>query len=157
MTRYKNSIPFFNGKYVYFKKFFLPLTIIDWNNLDSNIGNSVRLTSFKKCISVFIRPSVNSAFHCHSPKGLKLFTRLSLRISHRRYHKFRYIFQETLNPIGNCGTAEVTISYLLKCPNFSNERLELLKKLQSIDDNIIRKNDSNIQICFSLVNTHLMI
>ena len=30
------------------------------------------------------------------------------------------------------------------CPNFSNERLTLFNKLQSIDENILSKDDSNI-------------
>ena len=33
---------------------------------------------------------------------------------------------------------------LLHCPDFSNERLTLFNKLQSIDENILRKNDSKI-------------
>ena len=50
----------------------------------------------------------------------------------------------TLTPICNCGTAEGTIDYLLHFPNFSNERLTFFNKFQSIDDNILSKNDSNI-------------
>ena len=45
----------------------------------------------------FIRPSSNSNFNCHSPKGIKLTTGLSLDLSNLREHKFRYNFQDTLN------------------------------------------------------------
>ena len=87
----------------------------------------------------FTRPFANSTFHCHCPDGLKLITRLRLGLSHPRFHKFKHKFQDTLNPICSCGTVETTIHSLLHCPNFSNERLTLFNKLQSIDEN--SKND----------------
>ena len=144
MTRYKKSIPLLNVKRDYFKNSFFPSTVIEWNNLDSNITNSENLTLFKKRILAFIRPSTNSTFHCLNPNGLKLITRLRLGLSHLRFHKFKHSFQDTLNPICNCGTVETTIHYLLLCPNLSNERLTLFNKLQSIDENILSKDDPNI-------------
>ena len=129
MTRHKNSISLFNVTYNYFKNFFFPSFIIEWNNLDSNIRNSESLALFKRRILAFIRPSVNSNFHCHNPNGLKLITRLRLGLSHLRFHEFKRSFQDTLNPICNCGTVETTIQYLLDCPNFSNKRLILFSKL----------------------------
>ena len=93
----------------------------------------------------FIKPSTNNTFHCHSPDGLKLITRLRLGLlSHIWLHKFKHNFQDTLNPICNYGTVETTIHYLLHCPNLSNERLALFNKLQSIDENILSRDDSNI-------------
>ena len=93
--------------------------MIEWNNLDSNIRNSENLAPFKKRILAFIRPSANSTFHCLKPNGLKLITRLRLGLSHLHFHKFKHSFQDTLNPICNCGTFETTIHYLLLCPNSS--------------------------------------
>ena len=133
MTRNKNSIPLFNVKHDYFKNSFFPSTIIEWNNLDSNIRNSESLVIFKKHILAFIRPSANNTLHCHCPDGLKLITRLRLGLSLLRFHKFKHSFQDTLNPTCCCGTVKTTIHYLLHCPNFSNERLTLFNKLQSID------------------------
>ena len=135
MTGYNKSIPLFNVKHNYFKNYFFPSAIIEWNNLDSNIRNSENLALFKKHILAFIRPSANSTFHCLNPNGLKLITRLRLGLSHLRFHKFKHSFQDTLNPICNCGTVEATTHYLLPCPSFSNERLTLFNKLQSIDEN----------------------
>ena len=83
-----------------------------------------------------------STFHCHSLDGLKPITRLGL--SHLRFHKFKHSFQDILNPICSCGTVETTIHYLLDCHNFLNERLTLFKKLQSIAENILNKDDPNI-------------
>ena len=144
MTRYNKSIPLLNVKLDYFKNSFFPFPIIEWNNLDSNTRNSENLALFKKCILAFIRPSANSTFHCLSPNGLKIITRLRLVLNHLCFHKIKHSFQDTLNPICNCGTVETTIHYLLLCPNFSNEKLTLFHKLQSIDENILSKDDSNI-------------
>ena len=94
----------------------------------------------------FIRPSINSTFHCHCPDGLKLITRLRLGLSHLQFHKFKHNFQDTLNPICSCGTVETNIHYLLHCPIFSHEKLTPFNKLQSIDQNILSKGDSNISI-----------
>ena len=129
MTKHKNSIPFFNVKHDYFKKIFLPSTVIEWNKLYSNTKNSESLALFKKRILVFIRLLASSTFQCHNPKGSKLITRLQLGLSHIRFHKFKYSFQDTLNPICNCGTVEITVHYFLHCPNFSNERLTFFNKL----------------------------
>ena len=121
MTRCKKSIPLLNVKHDYFKNSFFPSTIIEWNNLDSNIRNSENLALFKKRILVFIRPSANSTFHCPSPNGLKLIIRLRLGLRHLRFDKFKHSFQDTRNPICNCGSVETTFHYLLLCPNFSNK------------------------------------
>ena len=144
MTRHKNSIPLFNVKHDYFKNSFFPSTIIEWNNLDSNIRNSESLVIFKKHILAFIRPATNSAFHCDSPDGLKLITTFRLGLSHLQFHKLEHNFQDTLNPICSCGTVKTTIHYLLHCLNFLNERITLFIKLKSIDENFLSKDDSNI-------------
>ena len=81
MTRNKNSIPLFNAKHGYFENSFFPSTIIEWNNLDSNIRNSESLAISKKRILAFIRPSTNVTFHWHGPDDLKLITWLRLRPS----------------------------------------------------------------------------
>ena len=81
--------------------------------------NSKTFSAFKKSILKFIRRSSNSIVNCHSPKGIKLITRLRLGLSHFREHKFRHNFQDTLNPICSCGDdIESTIHYLLHCPNY---------------------------------------
>ena len=62
-------------------------------------------------------------------------------LGHLRLHEIKHSFQNTLNPICNCGTMETTIHYLFHCPKFSNERLAVFN---SIDENIVSKNSSNI-------------
>ena len=53
---------------------------------------------------------------CTNPKGIQSLTRLILGLSHFREHKFKHNFQETLNPIFNCGEdIETSSHYLLHC------------------------------------------
>ena len=144
-TRTNNKIPLFSGEHNFFINSFFPSTVIEWNNLDLKIRNSKTFSAFKKSILKFIRPSSNSIFNCHSPKEIKLITRLRLVLSHLREHKFQHNFQDILNPICSCGDAiKTTVHYLLHCPNFLDERMTLLDNLQSIGENIHNKNDSQI-------------
>ena len=90
-----------------------------------------------------LRPSPNSIFNCHNPKGLKLLIRLRLGISHLRDHKFKRSFQDSLSPICNCGNdVETTTHYLLHSPLFSDERLILINNIRDIDNNILNLNNS---------------
>ena len=79
----------------YIQNPFFPLTIIEWNNIDSNIRNSE--SPMLLYFYTFIRPSANNTFH-----SLKLITRLRLGSSHLRFHKFKHSSQDVLNPICNC-------------------------------------------------------
>ena len=143
--RTNGKIPLFSGKHNFFINSFFPSTVIEWNNLDLKIRYSKTFTASKKNILKFIRPSSNSIFNCHSPKGIKLITRLRLGLSHLCEHKFRHNFQDTLNPICSCGDdIETTIHYLLHCPDYLDERRTLLDNLQSTGENIHDKNDSQI-------------
>ena len=85
-TRTDNNIPLFSGRNNFFRNYFFPSTSIEWNNLDLKIRNSKTFSTFKKSILEFIRPSSNSIFNCHSPRGIKLITKLWL--DHLREHKF---------------------------------------------------------------------
>ena len=131
------------------------LTLIEWNNLDSNIRNSESLAFFKKRILAFINPCANGTFHCDSPDSLKLITSLRLGLSHLLIHKFKHSFQDTCSPIWKCGTVEITIYYPLHCLNFSNEKLTLFRKLQKALMRIFQvRRTPKFQKCFSLGITH---
>ena len=105
---------------ILFKKtLFIPSTIIEWNNFDHNITNSSSFNIFKKSILKFIRPSGNSGFDCHNPKGIKFITRLRLGLSHLRQTKFKHSFQDSLNPFCRCDLdIESTARLLLHCPTY---------------------------------------
>ena len=117
---------------------------MEWNESDWKIKNSESIVTFKKRILSFIRPSANSTFNCHNPRGIKLLSRLRLGLSHLREHKFKHSFQDSLNPFCSCGKGEVEISshYLLHCCNYSEERLALLNTLRNINMFILQVSDS---------------
>ena len=57
----------------------------------------------------------NSVFGAYDIYGVKLLTRLGLRFSHLNEHKFRHNFNDTINPMCNCGAATEATIHLLLC------------------------------------------
>ena len=92
-TRNIDNIPQFNVRHTFFRNSYFPSIVTEWNNLDKSIRNSESFSIFKKNILKFIRPSPNSIFNCHDPKGVQLLTRLRLGSSHLRDHKFKTVFK----------------------------------------------------------------
>ena len=144
-TRNTNNIPLFKVKHNFFRNSFFPSAVMEWNKLDLSIRNSESLNFFKKTLLNFIRPSGSTVFNRHNPKGVNLLTWLRLGLSHLREHKFKYSFQDSLNPICSCGNdIETSAHYLLHCPNFSNERSTFLNIIGSIDRNILTRSDPTV-------------
>ena len=132
-----------------FKNSFSPSTIIEWNNLDPNLRNSDTYGTFKNAILNFIRPSLNSVFHCHNPQGIKFLTRLGLDLSHLLEHEFKHRIQDSLNPFCKCGAkVESTSHFLLHCPIYNNDRSSLLSTILStiwnIDCKLLEITDSSL-------------
>ena len=64
-----------------------------------------------------MRPAPNSIYNCRNPKGVKPIGRLRLGLSHLREHKSKYNFQDSINPLCNCGhDIESKTYFLLHCP-----------------------------------------
>ena len=77
------------------------------------------------------------------------FTRLRLELSHLRKHKFKYNFQNCLNPLCSCGSSnELTSHFLLHCPIFNDKRHTLLSTLNTIDCKILEWSDSYLTQTF---------
>ena len=74
----------------------IPSPKIEWNKLNQNIHNSESLNIFKKTLLKLIRPSGNTNFNCHNPKGVRLLTSLRLGLSYLHKHKFKHRFQNSL-------------------------------------------------------------
>ena len=112
------------------------------------------MSLFKTNILKFIRPSPNSVYNCHNPKGLKFITRLRLGLSHLREHKFKHNFQDTINPLCICGLdLESTEHFLLHCPQFVNERCTLLNTIGNINYKLLENTDSNLTQTLLFGNT----
>ena len=67
--------------------------------------------------------------------------KLRVVLTHLQSHKSKHIFEIHYILFA---TVETTIHYLLHCANFWNEKLTLFNKRQSIDENILSKDGSNI-------------
>ena len=66
-------------------------------------------------------------------------------LSHFRKHKFKHSFQDTLNPICNCGEdIETSSHYLLHCPDYLQERMTLLNTVSCIAPNIFDFNNDQL-------------
>ena len=96
-TRNIHNIPLVNTKHNFFKNSLIPSTLIEWNKLDPHLRKSENFLNFRSNILKFIRPSPNSVYNCHNPRGISLVTRLRLGLSHLREHNFKHDFQNTLN------------------------------------------------------------
>ena len=157
-TRYTKNVPSFKVRHDFFENSFFPSTAIEWNKIDKNIRKSESLNIFKKTILKFIRPSQNRVYNCHNPKGMKLLTRLRVGLSHLREHKFKHSFQDTLNPICNCGEdIEFTSHYLFHCPDYLEERKILLNTISCIVPNIFDLNNGQLTKSFCMVKKILII
>ena len=128
---------------------FFPLATTEWNKLDLNIRNSASLNTFKKKLLNFIRPCVNSIFDIHNLLGIKILTRLRLGLIHLHEHKFRHCFQETLNPLCECGKdIESTMHFFLHCTNFLIPRQTFFQKIRNIDDSILSQSEMHLTQIF---------
>ena len=113
----------FNIRHNFYKNSFFTLLIIEWNNLDPKICNSENFSIFKNNILKFIRPKPEILFNCCNLKGIRLITRLRLELSHLREHKFKYNFQNCLNPLCSCGSSiKSTSHFLLHCAIFRDKK-----------------------------------
>ena len=94
-----------------FKKSFFPYCINEWNNLKADIMNAKSISIFKKLI--VSKKDGNSSFFVYDSLGEKLLTRLRLKFSHLKEHKFRHGFADTINPMCACGADVETTAHFL--------------------------------------------
>ena len=140
-----NQIPFFNVKTNFFKNFFFPAVITEWNKLDISIRNSSSCHIFKNLILKFIRPEPHRISSTQNFEGLKLLTRMRLDLSHLALHKFKHNFQDCLNLICSCGQEiETTSHFLLHCLNYRCARKTFFEKINLIDSNILQQSNLSI-------------
>ena len=124
------------------------------NKLDPSLGRCDSYNLFKSNILKFIRPSSNSFFDCHNPIGIKYITQIRIGLSRLREHKLKHSFQDTLNPIYNCGNdVESAIYFFLHYPLCSNERRTFLNSLVNIDHTLLDNIDFSLTQILLFGNT----
>ena len=146
--------PLLRQSIIFFKNSFFPSVIIEWNNLDSSLRNSNSISGFKEKILNFIRPSPDSFFDIHNPKGIKPTTRLRLGLSDLREYKLKHSFQDTINPLCYCGQdIESATHFFLHCPFFINERHTLRNAIRSLDSKLLDCTDYDLTQTLLFGNT----
>ena len=144
-TRNECKITNINTRIDIYRNSFLPSSIRAWNELSNNITDATSYEIFKNALLKFIRPNPNSIYGIHDPKGLKNITRLRLGLSHLREHKFKHNFQNTINPICDCGLdIETTAHFLLRCQIYDHSRSTLFAKLRLLDHSILDLNTDKL-------------
>ena len=108
-----------------------------------NLQSPASLGVVKTNLLKFIRPSPNSAFNWQACRNQIPLTRLRLGLTHLREHKFKYSFQDTLNPFRLCCLdVDTNTHFFLSRPLFSNQRCNLLSTVNDIDSSLTNANDS---------------
>ena len=129
----------------YYANSFFPYCTDKWNSLDPAIKDIKTLPLFKKALLEFIRPSAAHVFDVIDHSGLKLLTRVRLKLSHLNEHKFRHNFRDTLNPLCSCSLEpETSNHFLLHCPHYDTHRQTLFDYIYTIDESISNLSDDNL-------------
>ena len=90
----------------------------------------------------FIRTLRNSIFDIYNPHGKKLLTRLRLGFSHLNEHRFKHVFNNSVNSIWICGGDVESINhFFLHCPEYCEAR-QTFDNIQSIDKVLLIQNKS---------------
>ena len=129
-------------KHNFFQNSYFPAAIKKWNRLDIDIQKSDSISIFKKLILNFIRALPNKVLNSNNPQGLKLLTRLRLGLSHLRYHKFKYNFLDTINPLCSCGSdIEITLHFPIYVLNSMECGIAFLSEISEINSELLTRND----------------
>ena len=105
--------------------------------LDVTLRNAKSLLIFKNSLLKIGRPIQNSIFKIHDPLGIKFLTRLRLGLSHLNEHRFRYNFQDCLNPSCSCSLEVESIThFFLHCHHFNQFCQTLLDSVKRIVNSI---------------------
>ena len=138
-----NTFNLVSCKSEYFKNYFIPNVIYEWNKLDPNIRPSASYNLFRNTLLKFIRPAQRKTFNINDSVGVKLLTRLRLGFSHLREYKFRHGFKDILNPLCPCSIeAETTAHYFLRCHFYNANRSTLMNELNEIDSSFSALNEN---------------
>ena len=127
------------------KSSFFPSTIIEWNDLDYHLRNASSISVFEQTFLKFIRLGPNKVYNVHNITGLNLLTRLRLRLSHLRVHKFSHNFSDCQDELCICGTnIESMNHFLLQCPLYLSERQTLMKQIRDVEISILDQNENGL-------------
>ena len=91
----------------------------EWYKLDSSLREAKSIKYIKSRFKEIVNLKQKSLFPIHDPVGIKLLSRLQLKLSHLSEHKFRHNFKDAPSPTCDCGwESETTDHFFLRCPCF---------------------------------------
>ena len=94
---------------------------------------------------MFIRPKPNSINNIYNSLGIKHLPRLRIAFSHLKEHTFRHNFQDSVDPMCNCGNVvQSAIHYFLHCANFNLQIQTLFDNIRNVDEIILIENENSI-------------
>ena len=111
-----------------FSHSYFPYCVREWNQLDPQIKAQPSVSLFKKKLIELIRPNKRSVYKVVDLKGVQLLTRLRVKFSDLREHRFRHNFVVTPVCMRN-EDDETTEHYLLRC---RLHRLHLVALLENV-------------------------
>lgn len=137
ITKSSDEVSIFKTKHNVYKNSFFPNTTIEWNNLNQELKNSECYTLFCYSIINFIRSPPYSFYSCQNITHIKLVIRLRLGLSHLREYKFKHSFEDTFNPLCNCGMGVGSSAhFLLQYSLYINKRCTIMSNLNRISPQI---------------------
>ena len=114
-----------------FSHSYFPYCVREWNQLDPQIKAQHSVSLFKKKLIELIRPNKRSVYKVVDLKGVQLLTRLHVKFSDVREHRFRNNFFVT--PACMCNKDdETTEHYLLRCRLDRLHRVALFENVSII-------------------------
>ena len=119
-----NTYPIMSARTERFSHTYFPYCVREWNQLDSNIRTQPTVSSFERKLIAIIKPEKRSTFKISDLSGIKLLTRLRVKFSDLREHKFRHNFYIT--PMCLCSEDTETIEHYLLCRQLYADRREIL-------------------------------
>ena len=123
-------------------------TILDeWNKLDKGVQRSPSISVFKRNFLQIIRPIKNPVYNICDTQGAKMLTRLRVKFSPLKEHRFRHNFEcWSLECI--CGAAiEDNEHYFLHCPQLCTLRQNVLGQVSDVGFDISNMSTKDL-FCF---------
>ena len=112
ITKNTDTVRSFNTRHTFYKMSFFLSTTVEWNNLDQELMKCESYSLFPYNILKFIRSFI-CFFNCQTIIGIKSFIRLYLSLSHLQEHAFKRTFQNTFNPVSDCGMDVKSCTHVL--------------------------------------------
>ena len=127
---------------VRFSNTYFQNVLSEWHSLENNIKESETISEFKRKLLAVIRPKQRSVYSVYDRVGIKNLTKLRLQFSPLNEHRFRHHF-DCFSPRCLCGMGEEDNEhFLLHCPQFGLERMDLFRQLAEVPDLDITDMDS---------------